>query len=471
MHSFFVTLLAQARRASTMARDKMNQYRVWIVAAVLLITAVTVVVNVVLSTPEEVVEEAPLAVPVRVYRPGEAPRMEFQAIVREKGVITIVAQTTGVVQSLPAEVGDAVTPGTVLAHLSTAYNGTSPASIQRQLAQRQLQFSTDTLEAELDALRIQRQLADDSTANAEQLRIIASNSATRTQSLISLNDAILATINDQVDAATTSAELLAARQVKSQYQSVNLQLQNALDSLRYQADDTEPQARLNQLQSDLSVRQLEIQEQAVRLSHDVSQLNLKLARAQEALLYPTAPFAGEVQRVHVRVGQAVTPGTPLVTLDCDQLEIELEVLLPQEVAGRVTRLEPVMVSLRTQTITVLPSFISDEATHGSQYSMLIPLDQAYTDLVTDGAYVSVSVPVGLASDASAINQLPLSAVYQTESSASIFVIGDDQRVVEVPVELGTVSGGYVAIRSALDSERAIILDRFVSAGQVVTPIN
>lgn len=403
---------------------------------------------------------------VRTYDIGETPRVEYLAQVANKGVITIVAQTNGVVQQLPVGVGDSVYRGQNVTNLSTSYGGGNALVLQRQLAQKQFEFARDTYQTELEITADRRRIAEESFENADTLREISEKTKSDTEDLIDLNDTILDTIEEQIDAASTSAELQAARQLKSQLLSANVQLKNSQRTLDFTSDEDNAPAQLQELNKSVALKQLAIAEQSLQLNKEVSELNYKLARVNESLSFPSAPFAGVVQRVHVRPGQSVSPGTPLVTIDCDAAALEATALVPAEVAAQITALEPARIQLRDTTIELYPTFISTEATHGQQFSVVFSLPESLDASVTDKEFVTISLPVGTADTSAAIPLVPLEAVHQTEQQASVFVLEDDRAISQV-VDLGRVYGGYVVIESGITPGQRIILDRFVVADQLV----
>src|SRR6185369_3774946 len=78
--------------------------------------------------PAEV--EAP-ATPVTVFRQDEQPVMEFTAKVEKAGVITIIAQSPGIVRQINATEGKSVNQGAVLVSLASNYQGSSLPSLSR----------------------------------------------------------------------------------------------------------------------------------------------------------------------------------------------------------------------------------------------------------------------------------------------------------------------------------------------------
>jgi multidrug efflux pump subunit AcrA (membrane-fusion protein) len=81
---------------------------------------------------------------VETYAIGTAPSVQIQGRVEKTGVITIVAQSGGVVRKIAVQPGDEVTKGKTLVSLASNYQGGTVAGVQRQIAQKQYQLSKDT---------------------------------------------------------------------------------------------------------------------------------------------------------------------------------------------------------------------------------------------------------------------------------------------------------------------------------------
>src|SRR3989344_7462451 len=80
-------------------------------------------------------EEAPKE--VEVYRIGKPAKTNGFAKVEKGGVITIVAQTPGIVSYVHVNEGDSVWQGRTLVNLSSNYGGGNVGSISRELTQIQ----------------------------------------------------------------------------------------------------------------------------------------------------------------------------------------------------------------------------------------------------------------------------------------------------------------------------------------------
>lgn len=440
---------------------------------------VLIMVSNFLRKPPEPVKEARVAKKtVDVYRIGSAPKVGLQAQIEKTGVIVITAQTSGVVQKIYHQEGANVKRGDWLVGLSTNYQGGNVFSLQRSIAQKQLQNAEEALPIQKDLIGKQRELAEKTDVNADELRKITARSIDETKSALNLNGDILATIdkNLQQYVATNSAGqnealILSTKQLKSQYLAANNQLQSALRNAEYSSGDDNAPAALSNISKDIALKQLDLQEKSIELGTEINRLQVKIAQVNEGLMYPGSPFAASVQRVHVRVGQAVTPGTPLVTIDCAHGgELKAVVLAPKEIVDKVSYIEPSVLHIGNFNYTSHPGFISKEATHGNLYSVIYDIPQEFQDKVTDKGYISVDLPVGYFDTGSVMPFIPLDSIYQTNDKAFVFV-EEKGKATSEEVTLGGVYGRFAEVTSGLSAGKAVILNRTVIEGDPVIVSN
>lgn len=429
-----------------------------------------IVVNQLLRTPEDEVATEQMIKQVEVFSIGQVPRIEVLAEVEKTGVITIVAQTPGIVSNIAVEPGAVVGRGTNVASLASNYYGGNALSVQRQLAKAQLDNVEESYDLNIEVIQKQKELAELSETNEAELRELSAQSIEETKDLISLNEQIIERFDETINTSTISAEIAAAQQAKSQYFSSLIQLRQALRNTEYQTDEQNPPADLSQSQRDLTVKQLELQAKALELNKEVSQLQYKLARVNEAQMYPATPFSGEIERVHVREGEYVNPGTPLVTMYCDQLATRLVAKVSPDTATQLSKLEPAVISLGNTLIELYPDFVSSVATDGSLHSVYFSLPPESAQLVTDQARVVISLPIGSVDASGAVPFIPIDAVHQSEQVSEVYLVKNDQVVAQV-VQLGIVQGGFVEVIAGVGSGDQIVMDRTVIKGQQVQPIS
>lgn len=398
---------------------------------------------------------------------GEQPTVAAIASVEQTGEITIVAQTPGIVQQIAVEPGDEIAARKRVVSLSSNYYGGNSAGLQSSLARTQYQHALDTLDAQKEGIALQRNLAESNLDNADELRRITRRSIDETKTLIDLNEELLDTVELVITESTISAEVQAAKQSKAQLLGVTNQLRQALRNAEYQADSDAPPAEMADLQKQITLNQLDLQEKALELNVAVAKLQSQIAAVSAAQMYPAAPFSGTVQRVHVRVGEAVNPGTPLVTIYCDQLVARLRVALSPEMAARITPFAQSMVQLPSgQHFYTQPTFVSQVPTSGGFITAEYVVPESIGSQLSGVRQVQMRIPVQAPTSLSSQLFVPIDAVHQTERVSEVFVI--DQGVARSrQVELGPVLGAYVLVTAGLSIADEVIIDRVVVDGQAV----
>ncbi len=408
---------------------------------------------------------------VEEYRIGKVPRVTLQAQVEKSGVLQITALAGGVVQNIYFQEGDAVGQGQWLVSLSSNYQGGNAMVVSRQLAEKQNQLVEETYPLQKDLISKQRDIANQTETNFEKLRDISGQSINDTQSVINLNNDIISSLQANIDTLSpdpaNAALVLSTKQLLSQFQSANAQLNNSIRNAQYQSDTNNAPTALANLQKDITLKQLDIQDKTLDLNREISKLQLQLARVNEALMFPSAPFSGTVQKVFVRVGQAVSPGMPLVMLSGDNNNhLSANIYAPKEIVQNISSLEPTTFNIAGKSIDLYPMFISQEAVNGSLYLARYVFTEDVYQEVTDKGYIAASVPVGYQNSGTTIPFVPLDAIYQTQEE-SYLLLDEKGKATAKKVELGEVYGRFAQVTSGLTGGDAVILDRTIVSGDLV----
>lgn len=440
----------------------------------IILLSLTIAANLANKPKEEPKQEQQVKT-VDTFKIGTTPRLNYQAKVEKLGVLQIVATQNGIVSKIHVKEGQTVQKGTNLVSLGTNYQGSNPATVQKQIAQAQYTNVTQTFDLQKDIIAKQREIANKTDASSDELRNITSQSVGETQSLIDLNQNII----DSIDANITALEaqntngqndalILQSKQLKSQFLAGTNQAQVSLRQAQLQSAGDKPAAQLSNLARDLSMKQLDLQEKSLELAKQTSTLSVKLAQINEAGFFPTAPQTATVEKIHVRFGQAVNPGSPLVTLASSGKAIMATAIVPAEIAKSISALEPSYLKIVGQKVESSPYFISQEATDGQLYSARFLVPEEFAQELTDGQYISVEIPITTGTPDSPIIFVPLDAVHQTQDQTILFTL-ENGSVFAKQVTLGRVKGNYVAIAQGLSQNDTVILDRSVTVGQKVSP--
>lgn len=431
----------------------------------------------VLSTKKPI--EQPKLIPkeVTIYRIGQTPTARYSASIEKTGVVTITSLSGGVVSSIAVGEGDLVKRGNNLVVLTTNYQGGNAFGIQRQLAQKQQEIAEEQYKAQIEVIGKQREVLNKSSDNSEELRKITEQSFLDSENLITLNDNAIKLFDNAIaqyliDNGTNANDstLRGLYSSKSQLQSANLSLSSSLRANKYSANRDNPPKKLEELQKEIAQKQLNLQEKIVTISKEVSNLQVSLAYVQEALMYPSAPFSGQIQRVFVKEGQAVSPGTPLVLIaqSAEDDPATAIVYVSKSVAESVQRDISATVYLSKSTIQITPSFITTEPVQGQLFAIYLPIPDELISQVHQAGTVEVDIPIGRADTNSAVPYIPLESVSQTQTGDYVFIIDKTRRALAVPVNLGQVIGRLVEVTSGLENRSQIILDQTITTGEEVT---
>lgn len=408
---------------------------------------------------------------VQVFAIGKGPQATFQAKVEKSGVVKIFAQSPGIVQNIAVKEGDAVWDGQQLLSLSTNYQGGNAQGVQRQIAQTQYKNVQDTFGLQNDVINRQKDVATASAQQAQQTRDITRQGFNDTNSLIDTNQAQLDRINLQLTTlrATdpTNPQIATLEATAGQLQASLAQLRGAARTAEFQSANDKAPALLTNLQQEIALKQLDVQQKGLALNKEVSSLQVALAAVAEGLMYPASPLAGTVERLNVRVGQLINPGTELATVVSPDGKTTALLLVPQAIARTIYEDVESILIINGQEVRVTPTHIATEATDGQLYAVEydIPADSAR--YLTDGQYISIQVPIGAEPRIPGDPLIPIDAVYQTQENAYVLVAIRGKAEART-VTLGYVYGSYVEALKGLKNTDQVILNRNVIAGDKVT---
>jgi len=185
-----------------------------------------------------------------------------------------------------------------------------------------------------------------------------------------------------------------------------------------------------------------------------------LEAAREGVAYTEirAPYPGVVTQKHVQVGEAVAPGTPLMTgASLDELRVVAEI--PQSVIDQVRAARKAAVyadgrRIESAGITIFPAAQPETNTFRAR----IDLPKGVQGLAP-GMFVKVGLIVG----ESERMLVPRSAVVQRSEMRGVYVVATDGRVSLRQVRLGHARGEQVEVLAGLADGERVALDP-VAAG-------
>lgn len=431
---------------------------------------VVIFIGNILSRPKPLPPAPNPAKQVTLFAIGETPKVTFQAQINKTGVIKIIAQTNAIVQNIYISEGDNVWQGKQLFTLSSNYQGGNGPAVMAQVANDQYNNVKDTFDEQKSVIQKQRDIANATRDNFSDTQNIATQSANDTNNLINSNQTVLDQLNNQLNTDRQNnvpqSTIVTEETQINQLQGAQNQLRQALSSLQEQTDSSKPPGRLANTQHDLTMQQLDIQEKSLELNLEVSRLQANIANINAAQMYPTSPFAGTVQRVYVRIGQQVSPGTPLAELSATDAAVSALVNVPENVIRNISLLDSSMLYIGSKSFDIRPAFIPTEATNGSLYTIIYPVPESLRTQVSDGEYIRIVIPVGKTDTSAAVPFIPLDSIYQTQDSSYVLLDKKNKAVVQ-KVNTGSVFGNFVAITQGLNSGDLLIVNRNIIAGDPV----
>jgi len=407
---------------------------------------------------------------VSLYAIGETPKATFQAKIDKPGVIKIVALTNGIVQNIYITEGSTVWQGKQLFTLSSSYQGGNIPALSAQIADDQYNNVKDTFNEQKSIIQKQRDIANATHDNFSDMQNIATQSAQDTNNLINANQTVLDQLNNQLNTdkqnSVPQSTIVTEETQINQLQGAQNQLRQALSNLHEQTDSSKPPGRLADTQHDLTIQQLDMQEKSLELNKEVSRLQANIADVTAAAMYPTSPFGGIIQRVYVRAGQLVTPGTPLAEISATKDATSALVDVPENILKNISPIDSSTLYIGNKSFDTRPTFVPTEATNGSLFTIVYPIPDTLRNLVSDGEYVQILIPVGNTDTTAAIPFIPLDAIYQTQDSNYVLLDQKNKAVVQ-KVSIGSVFGSFVEITQGLASGDMIILNRNIITGDRV----
>jgi len=192
-----------------------------------------------------------------------------------------------------------------------------------------------------------------------------------------------------------------------------------------------------------------------------------LDAAREGVAYTEirAPYSGVVTRKHVQVGEAVAPGTPLMTgASLDALRVVVEV--PQSVIEQVRRARKAVVYFGDRRIegtglTLFPS--AEPETNTFRARIELPKD-------VQGLAPGMFVKVGLVTGEDRRLLVPRSAIVERSEMRAVYVVTPEGRVALRQVRLGHAHGDRVEVLAGVVAGERVALDPAAAGLQARRPV-
>ncbi|MFN3786543.1 MAG: efflux RND transporter periplasmic adaptor subunit, partial [Thiothrix sp.] len=301
------------------------------------------------------------------------------------------------------------------------------------------------------------------TVNAPELHYLDGHVEAVNQSTISAQtsgtiEKLFYDVDDYVEKGSVIAR------IKSKTQQAGVQ--------QAQASLAEAQARYQEAQAEFKrISDIYAKQLVPKADFDAAEAGLKAAEARleaakaqvaqagEQLGYTTlvAPYGGIVTKRHVELGEAVNPGTPIMSgISLDQMRVVVEV--PQRLINRVRQEQKAIVfldgsnkSLAVKSLTFFP--YADPKTNA--FKVRIDLQEGAKDLFP-GMFVKVAFIIG---QQDAVVSIPESAVVIRSEVIGVYVINADGKPSLRQIRLGKkLDETNISVLAGLEAGETIALD-------------
>lgn len=355
--------------------------------------------------------QAPLT-QVSVYQNWQ-PTIIAPAKIIHQGVIEIIAQQGGVVQSIRAKEGQEIKKGGVIAQLSSNYQGNNLSALQLEIAKKNF---LATHANHWDQEKIEQ-------------------------------------INQKLNQNTSWVTYTETNPNRANFGG---------NGDAYTAFSGQQNLELLKLKNDITNRQ-------AQLGLDNAELNYQLAAINASLMRPSSPLAGKVEKVMVNRGQLVAPGQTIAIIKADDNEVKLQLTTSESIIRYLDESKMAIFEYNQNSFAVSIDYLSYIPTKENTYQINFSVPTEITDSLPNNAYGKIHLPLKIMDKP----LLPISSIYQSHQQSFVYVVGNNEAgeliAKQKAVQLGEVIGQLVVIEAGLSTnEQVIIHHNNLLDGQKIT---
>lgn len=446
------------------------QKRSLVIAGATLIVFISLITFVQLQSngqaEEKVQELTPLEVSVMRY--GESQVTETAVgTAKNLSSLTLVAQSNGPVAQVKVSEGQEVSKGTCLVQQTTAYGTANAATVQRQIAGKNYELASSSLENTVEVVSKTREQADLVRDNTEELRKLSEKSVDETKDLISLMEEQVEYLEDSIESAPDEATKSELRSGLIAMKGSLNQSRDGLRQLEYQVDTDNPPTKLAEIGKELVYKSTQLQLESAKIQKEIAALNLRAARIQEDATQVKAPISGTIEKVFVSEGEYLNPGTPAVVIKGQETEMVLEIPVTAALAARVNPAAELRATIAGNTEYLPVAHISQTAVHGQLYEVLTSIPEGLSQFVSQNESIDVELPLYKRTQFTGNSFIPLDSVFVTNTSRYVFV-HENGIAVQKEIVTGEIVGDSIEVLTGLSEGEEVILDRRVTSGQKIS---
>lgn len=222
----------------------------------------------------------------------------------------------------------------------------------------------------------------------------------------------------------------------------------------------------NDLAESIELKKLKVARAALRTNRDNSALSVALAESSDAVLRPRTFSAATVERIFVKEGDYVSPGTILASLRSKVGATTLEALVSPETARLFDPEKEALLTTEgeTSTVGILPTYFSRQETERGLFSIRFTLSPTLGKEVTDSQYETLRLPLSSLEPSTTL--VPIDSLFQNNDRAWVLLI-EGERALLHEVSLGRLYGSFAEITSPLPATAKLILNRSILPGEPV----
>ncbi|MGB3073588.1 MAG: efflux RND transporter periplasmic adaptor subunit [Candidatus Moraniibacteriota bacterium] len=229
------------------------------------------------------------------------------------------------------------------------------------------------------------------------------------------------------------------------------------------ADDTKTDR-----EEKVSVKNLKLDLERLRLSRSSSALDLALAERNDAALKPKSLISGTVEYIAVRPGELVSAGTVLMTIRSQAQATTIEATLPKATADALVDTGIALIQTVDGSIALSQGYISRSENADGLVVATYPLPASVANTVAQNSYVTLELP--LRSETERGFLIPIDAIRSAASGNSVVTMNANHQTTEINVTLGETIGASVVVKSGLEKSNALVLETSVLPDETIEPI-
>lgn len=196
-----------------------------------------------------------------------------------------------------------------------------------------------------------------------------------------------------------------------------------------------------------------------------AKLNADIARSNEQIFTPFAPFSGRIEAIFVSKGDLVSPGTPIASIAGNAKRSILRAEIPASIALLVDPKGNHRVALPSgQTTSITLTHISANPTTADSFQATFILPDTEARLLGDTTLLTITIALRNTADTIFI---PLSATHIDRDTASV-LIDRNETAEHTTVTIGQTQGTFIEVTSGLSLGDRIILDHTIRPGDSIT---